>query len=383
MGVSYWERESFVSYDCIIVGAGLVGLSTAASLLERQRNLRILILERGLLPAGASTKNAGFATAGSLSEIISDVARSSIEQARSRVEQRVQGLQRLRNRLGDAAIGYEATGNYELLFPQEEEIRAQLATVNTWLADTAPSPFYVDVTGQLPAYGFPTDKVSWLIHCPTAGILHTGRLMQSLQRYVSERGATILTGADVVSIQGSGPTAHVHVQRDTAAVFTFCASQVAVCSNAFAADLLPNVDVTPGRGQVIVTRPVQHVPFTGGFHFDSGFYYFRSLGDRVMFGGGRNLDVEGETTTELNCTALIQNDLESKLRSLILPGQSVEVDYSWAGIMGFTASGAPVLQRVSPTVSAGVALNGIGVAIGSYVGDRLAEIVLGNSKAVS
>ena len=33
---------------------------------------KVLILERGIFPNGASTKNAGFATFGSLSEIISD-----------------------------------------------------------------------------------------------------------------------------------------------------------------------------------------------------------------------------------------------------------------------------------------------------------------------
>jgi len=62
--LSVWEKESFVQYDVVIVGAGITGLSTAASLIEQRPELKILVLERGLLPTGASTRNAGFACDG-------------------------------------------------------------------------------------------------------------------------------------------------------------------------------------------------------------------------------------------------------------------------------------------------------------------------------
>ena len=69
---SYWERTAFIDQaDVIVIGSGIVGLSAALHLKRQQPNLNVTVLERGFLPTGASTKNAGFACFGSLSEQIS------------------------------------------------------------------------------------------------------------------------------------------------------------------------------------------------------------------------------------------------------------------------------------------------------------------------
>ena len=73
--LSFWERDSFLHYDFIVVGGGIIGLSTAISLRTSAPNASILLLERGIFPSGASTKNAGFACFGSLTEILSDCQR--------------------------------------------------------------------------------------------------------------------------------------------------------------------------------------------------------------------------------------------------------------------------------------------------------------------
>ena len=62
MNLSYWERTSwFANIDYTIVGSGIVGLNCALELKNKHPQARILILEKGMLPQGASTKNAGFA----------------------------------------------------------------------------------------------------------------------------------------------------------------------------------------------------------------------------------------------------------------------------------------------------------------------------------
>ena len=60
------------------------------------------------------------------------------------------------------------------------------------------------------------------------------------------------------------------------------------------------------------------------YHFGSkenllnlGFYYFRNIDDRILFGGGRNLDFKTEETTEMNQTELVQNKLEELLKTTI------------------------------------------------------------------
>ena len=79
---SYWERTAFIDHaDVIVIGSGLVGLSAALHLKKQQPNLKVLVLERGFLPSGASTKNAGFACFGTVSEQISAINQSSEEEA--------------------------------------------------------------------------------------------------------------------------------------------------------------------------------------------------------------------------------------------------------------------------------------------------------------
>ena len=74
MNYSYWElKEWFSNIDFTIVGSGIVGLNCAISLKREHPKAKILVLEKGTLPQGASTKNAGFACFGSLSELIDDL----------------------------------------------------------------------------------------------------------------------------------------------------------------------------------------------------------------------------------------------------------------------------------------------------------------------
>ena len=123
MHLSYWEYKSwFQNIDFTIVGSGIVGLHAALNLRERFPESRILILEKGSLHEGASTKNAGFACFGSLSEIIDDLQTQSPEQVFNLISKRWEGLQLLRNRIGDAAMDFQPNGGYELFVEKDKEI---------------------------------------------------------------------------------------------------------------------------------------------------------------------------------------------------------------------------------------------------------------------
>jgi gamma-glutamylputrescine oxidase len=187
----------------------------------------------------------------------------------------------------------------------------------------------------------------------------------------------VLHGVEVEALE-EGP-AHVEVRVHHAPLgerLGFRARQVGVCLNAFARRLLPALDVVPGRGQVLVTEPVPGLPFRGTFHRDGGDLYFREIDGRVLLGGGRHSDVAGETTDRLETTPAVQGLLERFLAEVVLPGRTVKVEHRWAGIMAFGRERAPILERTSPRVSVGVRMSGMGVAIGSRVADRLADLLL-------
>ena len=74
MNLSYWEQKSwFTNIDFAIIGSGIVGLSCALELRELHPEAKIVVFEKGTLPSGASTKNAGFACFGSMTELLDDL----------------------------------------------------------------------------------------------------------------------------------------------------------------------------------------------------------------------------------------------------------------------------------------------------------------------
>ena len=60
--ISIWEKETFFTHqDVIIAGSGFVGLWSAFYLKKQHPKLKITIVDRGIIPTVASTRNAGFA----------------------------------------------------------------------------------------------------------------------------------------------------------------------------------------------------------------------------------------------------------------------------------------------------------------------------------
>jgi len=153
-----------------------------------------------------------------------------------------------------------------------------------------------------------------------------------------------------------------------------------IATNGFASKLLDknlNLDyrVKPARAQVLITEPIKDIKIKGTFHLEKGYYYFRNIDNRILFGGGRNLDFKTEETTKLVQTELVKNKLEELLKTTILPKQDIKVDQYWSGIMGVGSQKKPIVKQLSNNVFCGVRLGGMGVAIGSLVGKELADLI--------
>jgi glycine/D-amino acid oxidase-like deaminating enzyme len=150
-----------------------------------------------------------------------------------------------------------------------------------------------------------------------------------------------------------------------------------IATNGFAKQLLPNIDVQPGRAQVLITKPIKNLKIKGAFHYQQGYYYFRNVDDRILFGGGRNLDFKGETSTDFKQNKKIQVKLDELLSKMILPETPFEIDHRWTGIMGVGSEKKPIIEAVSKNIIAAVRMGGMGVAIGSLVGKIAADKIIG------
>lgn len=373
--LSYWEKQSLLQYDYIIAGSGIVGLSTAISLKDRLPAARVLVLERDILPTGASTKNAGFACIGSLTELLSDFNNMPREEVLDILQMRRNGLQLLRRRIGDEAMQYREAGSYELIGIQEEHALAQLDSVNNVLRPLLGGDAFTLASNKITEFGFNGAYVRALVRNNYEGELHTGRMMRSLIDIAISRGVEIKTGCRISHLEDLQTGVRVTVPTAEGEEVGFMARRVAVCTNAFARQLLPELDLQPGRGQVLLTNVIPGLSFKGVFHMEEGYYYFRELEGRVLFGGGRNLDFEKETTTSFDLNPEIQAQLENRLHNIILPGQSFMITDRWTGIMAFGRTRQPLIRYHTHNIVLGVRMGGMGVAIGSAVGEQLSAFL--------
>lgn len=374
--LSYWEIKSWLSkLDFVIIGSGIVGLNAALSLRKKHPKSKILILEKGFLPAGASTKNAGFACFGSISEIVDDLNHHSHEEVFELVKKRFDGIVLLRKNLGDKNIGFKNFGGYEFFESQDKN------TLDTCVHhEKEINKLLHAVFGENPfkktknTFGFNKVIDTGYVNRFESQI-NTGQMMQTLLSKVQQSNVLQLNGVGVVQLEDNGQ----EVLIETDQLFSIEAPTVLVATNGFAAKLM-DLDVKPARAQVLITKTIKNLPLKGTFHLDKGYYYFRNVGNRLLLGGGRNLDFQTEETYDLSLTDKIQNQLDSLISEMILPGKSVEIEHRWSGIMGVGGQKRPIVKWISPRIGCAVRMGGMGVALGSITGEELAELV-GNYSA--
>ncbi len=369
MNFSFWETDSwFSNIDYTIIGSGITGLNCALQLKRNEPEAKILILEKGMLPEGASTKNAGFACFGSISEIIDDLKTHSEEEIVQLVQKRINGLELLRKNLGDQNIDLRTYGGYELFTLEDEELYEECLQKLPEVNDLLSQIFHQDVFSvSKNKFGFQKIQKD-LIYNQFEGQIDTGKMMSSLVRKVLGEGIRILNGVEVKSYENTPEGLSVKTDE-----FEISTAKLIIATNGFASRLGIK-EVKPARAQVLVTKPIKNLPFKGTFHLDKGYYYFRNIGDRVLFGGGRNLDFKAEETDETGLTDLIQNRLKDLLKNCILPDTSFEIQQSWSGIMGVGNQKKPIIREISENVYCGVRLGGMGIAIGSLVGKEIAVL---------
>lgn len=370
MNLSYWEIKSWLTnVDYTIVGSGIVGLNCALQLKNRFPKANVLILEKGMLPQGASTKNAGFACFGSLSEIINDLNSHSEDELFELVKKRVNGLKLLRETLGDKNIAYQNLGGYELFLEADEQIY-DTCLKNESSINTLLKPIFKDDVFSLKSNHFNFKNIkSKCSFNKFEGQIDTGKMMDALLNKVQQEGVKILNNCTVKHFEDTLNGVKVETNH-----FEFATKNLLIATNGFASQLTEK-KVKPARAQVLITKPIKDLHIKGTFHLDEGYYYFRNIDQRILLGGGRHLDFQTEETTNFGETEIIQNQLEALLKTTILPNTAIEIEHRWSGIMGVGSQKRAIVKALSNHVFCGVRLGGMGVAIGSLVGKELADLM--------
>lgn len=368
MKFSYWEnKEWFANNDFVVVGSGIVGLNCAIQLKKMHRQATILVLEKGILPQGASTKNAGFACFGSVSELLSDLKTHSKEEVFNLVKKRWNGLQLLRKTLGDSSIDFQHKKGYELFLEKEnfDECESEIIALNNLLL-----PLFGKDVYSVSKNDFQFQKIvpNYIVN-QFEGQVDTGKMMSSLLAIALKNGIRILNSVRVDEFVENKNGVILKTQLGELKT-----SKLFIATNGFANQLLDE-EVVPARAQVLITNPIPNLQIEGTFHLEEGYYYFRNIDNRILLGGGRNLDFKTEETVQFGQTQLVQNKLEELLKDVILPNSEFQIEHRWSGIMGVGNQKKPIVKQQSKNVFCGIRLGGMGVAIGSMVGKELADLL--------
>jgi gamma-glutamylputrescine oxidase len=376
--ISIWEKETFFApQDVVIAGSGFVGLWSALQLKKRDPKLKITIIDRGFIPAGASTRNAGFACFGSLSEVVHDGQTMGTDKMLQLVEMRFKGLERIQKYFDDNVIDFELCGGYELYDGSDKisspELKENIEYINSLFKSiTGKKKTYKLVDKDIAAFGFGNTK--HMVKNNLEGYLHSGKLVQALLSKVQGMGVQVFTQTEIKSFESKGTS----IELETNQQLKILTNQLLICTNAFARELLPEAEIIPARGQVLLTSPIENLPWKGTFHSDEGFYYFRNLGKKVLLGGARNKAFEQETTTDMNISEFIQSNLEKYLEEVVLPRFKGQYTFEnrWAGIMAMGSEKMPIVREIQPNVFYCIRMSGMGVALAPIVSQQVSEMML-------
>lgn len=360
--LSWWETDYYLNnVDVTILGAGIVGLSTAIELKQMSPELNILLIDKKTIPIGASTKNAGFACFGSVSEILDDIDRFGEHSCRQLIAMRARGLELLKGRIPSVEMDYSDQPGIEIF--DDDEVSKYIEKI-PFINDLV-----YDILGEKQCFKLREGRLGLEIINRLEGSLNPQKMMSFLELKARNIGVKFLMGIEVQKIRNSSK----ELETKSGSIFY---NKLMVCTNGFSTSLLPDMDIQPARNQVIITKPMRGFSLDGCYHMHKGYVYFREVSNRLLLGGGRHINMLDGNTEKLENTTEIISYLKEIAKNKILNVKEVKIDHIWSGILGVGADKMPIVKKISDDVFVTIRMGGMGVAIGSYIGRVSASIFL-------
>jgi sarcosine oxidase, subunit beta len=351
----------------VIVGGGLMGLSTAFHLRRADAGTRVTVLERARVGAAAS----GASAAG-----VRAMGRDPAERALALASlARWPGL----DRELEAPTRYRRTGGLRLALDE-----ASWRAAGPWVAEQRAAGVPVEVVDERAARALaPGIAAGCLggVHAPMDGQAEAGPATEAFAHAARRLGARVEEGGAVRALAVEGGRV-VGVERGDGA--REAADVVIVAAGAWSATLLGGIGVT----LPIETRPLQMLltvagapalrPVLGAFdrrlslkQLDDGAY---------LMGGGwpaRITDHAGNRYEMLDES--VAASLETA-RGVFPPVGACALGRSWAGLEAFTPDDLPIIGPVPGIAGLLVAVgfSGHGFALSPMIGDILARLALGH-----
>jgi len=302
--------------DVLVIGGGIAGTSLL-HLLEA-RGFDAVLVERSHLAAGASGRNAGFLLAGVADCYAEAVRIYGREKAREVWHITNENQDRMLEAAGGDDVGHRRLGSATLASGDDE--RARLEESDQLLRED----------------GFDAHWDGLRLINPRDGEINPAAMVGALARR-AQPGA-IREGVEVTAIEpGNGDVTVRAGDRECRAGI------VILATNGYTSLLVPQVKIQPTRAQMLASAPASRRVCDMPTYSHFGYRYWRQLpSGELLIGGWRDTSLASEITYEDEPTPQIQGHLDGQLTRM----GGADVTHRWAGIMGFTESGLPLVGPV-------------------------------------
>jgi glycine/D-amino acid oxidase-like deaminating enzyme len=367
---SYPKLESDVAADCVIVGGGFTGLSTALHLAAR--GVRAVLLEANEPGWGASGRNGG--------QVIPGLKLDPSELSAKYGEERGRRL--------TATVGATA----DLVFDLIRQHRIACSARRSGWIQGAPGPKgFIEVSKRAEAWAALGADVALLdrdeVRARIGGGDYVGAFLDrrggTLNPLSYARGLARASAAAGAAIHGDSPAVALERAGQRWKVSTPTGSVTAphavLCTNAYTDRLWPGLaqTVVPVLSSVVATEPLSDnlrkviLPGREGVSETRRVLnWFGIDRDGRLIFGGRASQRETEDPQAFR-------PVLARLRNLLPILGEPRIQFRWAGHVALTTDHVPHLNALAPNLHAGLGYNGRGVAMSTMMGKLLAERVAG------
>jgi len=380
MSISLWLDRSgreVISKDIVIIGGGIAGMSAAYWLQKEDPTLDIALVEKNELGFGATGRNAGFITCGSVEHFNRLVGKHGEKEALEIWKFSEDNLSFLKEEIIQDAgeeLLFEHKGSFSLAStdPEFAELKESAALMES-MGINVETVGENDIQSRLGGAGF----VGGIKYKDDASV-HPIKMLHKIRERIEQAKSKVefIENAEVFGIETQNGNKLVKTNKTyiEAPMVVFATNGYSPLLNDFFKD-----KIFPTRGQILATEPVPRFmegPCYANFVLD----YFRQLptGEMVI-GGFRQLQKDVEKGYSDETTDTIQEALEKFLHDHVPPVRKAKITHRWSGIMGFSVDGQPMVGAL-PTdpqlyFLGGFTAHGLGLAFhsGKVLADSLFE----------
>ncbi len=370
--------------DVAIIGAGFTGLMAALQL--AREGISVTVLEAQRIGWGASGRNGGFCCLGG--SMASDAALDRRFGRQGRVDFRrteLAAVQLVEETLKTYDIDVDRHSLGETSLAHRSKDMAELWSHGSNIKENYDVPYHLHGTGDLLAMGM-AGPFHGGITIEAGFGLNPRKYIGGLAKAARAAGGLIFESSAVSKMvkQSQGWMLDVNGH-------SLHADRVIVATNGYSSEDLPNwlsARYMPAQSNVIVTRPLSEQELsnagwtTDQMAYDSRnlLHYFRLMPDRRFLFGMRGGLWTG-TKAEARALVKIRADFEDMFPAW----KEVETPHNWSGMVCVARGLLPFVGAIPQQdgLFAGMCYHGNGVAMGSYSGALLAQLVQGKQPNIA